>query len=263
MPFVTIRRFSFDWVNPNDLPNYGGAPRDVVIGTMLKEIERDVQGAIAAVAELEITPNKVMVSIPEDQERDGSWWQNPTVEIVFAHTELRTPVVKKAALDAACRAVLKKYPEGYLNSVRGHYSTMDRATQYVKITADDLGSYADVKKMVGELVEACKLWALLADDADEKPMLAGNPIEWETTEHDTFRIVHHIEGEQHTYVESYPNGDISITLSLPLEGASHELSLRKGQEPLYSHDPSQFSAGFPEGRFFSWLRTAIDACTMM
>jgi len=263
MPFVTIRRLSFD-VNPNDLPASGGAPPNVVFKMMRSELEQKVKEAIAVIPELEITPDKVMVSIPEEQDRNGDWWRNPTVEIIFADTELRTLAVKQAALNVACRVVWGNYPEGYLESVRGCYSTIDSATQYLKITTDDFGPYHEIRKMVGDLVKACNSWALLADGVDRKqPMLAGNPIEFELTEGDVVRVHHHEENKQDTCLAVYPNGDIFLTLSLPTEGDSHELSLCKGQEADYYHDPYQFSTGFPEERFRWWLKAAIDAFAMV
>lgn len=135
MPFVTIRRLSFKKVNPNDLPEYGGAPQEVILRMMLEELEQEIQEAVAAIPILETTPDKVMVSIQEEQERGGNWWQNPTVEIDFVDTKYRRPFVKRAALEEACIAVWRKYPAGYLESVWGYYHTME-PTECFKITSE-------------------------------------------------------------------------------------------------------------------------------
>lgn len=137
MLFVTIRRLSFKNVNPNNLPEYGGAPQEVVLRKMLEELEKEIQEAVATIAQPEITPDEIIVSIPEEQERAGIWWLNPVVEIDFSDMQLCTPLIKRAALGVVCRVVWKKYPMGYLDSVRGYFNTTG-PQQYLKITAENM-----------------------------------------------------------------------------------------------------------------------------
>lgn len=62
---------------------------------------------------------------------------------------------------------------------------------------------------------------------------------------------------QHTHIDLSSQGTINVSISDQHD--VHELYLKPGENPAYSHDPSQGNSGFPYGAVKSLLESALKA----